>query len=53
MRLPVCLLAGTVASSLRGGKFIYQETYEDPGEVEDAPFPRDPAFDAEVFMEVD
>jgi MFS family permease len=46
-----CCLAAAFASSLRGGKFIYQESYEDPGPVEDAPFPRDPAFDAEVFLE--
>ena len=49
----VCCLIGAVASALRGGKFIYQETFEDPGPVENAPFPRDPAIDAEVFLEAD
>jgi MFS family permease len=46
----ICCLGAAVAAVLRGGKFIYQETYEDPGPVAGAPFPRDPAFDAEVFM---
>jgi MFS family permease len=49
----VCCLLAAVSSVLRGGKFIYQETFEDPGPVADAPFPRDPAFDAEVFMDAD
>ncbi len=49
----ICCLGGAAASVLRGGKFIYQETYEDPGPVADAPFPRDPAIDVEVFLEGD
>ena len=48
-----CCLVGVVASALRGGKFIYQETFEDPGPVANAPFPRDPAIDAEVFLDAD
>jgi MFS family permease len=47
----ICCLGAAAASFLRGGKFIYQETFEDPGPVADAPFPRDSAFDAEVFLD--
>ena len=49
----ICCLLAAVAGVLRGGQFIYQETYEDPGLVEDAPFPRDPGFDAEAFLSED
>jgi len=46
----LCCFGAAIASFFRGGKFIYQETYEDEGPSDDAPFPRDPAFDAEAFM---
>ena len=49
----ICCVLAAVAGVLRGGQFIYQETYEDPGLVEDAPFPRDPGFDAEAFLSED
>jgi MFS family permease len=49
----VCCLLAAFASSLRGGKFIYQEAFEDDGPHDEAPFPRDPAFDAQVFAGAD
>jgi MFS family permease len=45
----LCCLGAATASFFRGGKFIYQESYEDEPS-DSAPFPRDPAFDAEIFM---
>jgi len=49
----LCCLIGAGASALRGGKFIYQETYEDTRDEAHAPFPRDSAIDAEAFLGAD
>jgi MFS family permease len=49
----ICCLIGAAASALRGGKFIYQESFEDTRDEAHAPFPRDPAIDAEAFLPVD
>ena len=49
----LCCLIGAAASALRGGKYIYQEKFEDTRDEEHAPFPRDPAIDAEAFLPAD
>jgi EmrB/QacA subfamily drug resistance transporter len=46
----LCSLLAAAASVLRGGKFIYQESFEDTRDEEHAPFRRDPAIDAEAFL---